>query len=150
LRIRIHGDYHLGQVLRVKSDYVILDFEGEPARPLLERRAKQSALKDVAGMLRSFSYASYATLMSWSARHGEEIGSLEPWARFWERWSSASFLRGYREVTRGEPFVPANTADFRKLLNGFRLSKALYEVMYELNNRPAWVRIPLQGILSLP
>jgi len=149
-RIRIHGDYHLGQVLRAKSDYVILDFEGEPARPVDERRSKQSALKDVAGMLRSFSYAAQATLMNWTARHGEDVARLEPWARLWERSTSAEFLRGYREATRGESFLPSRLGDFRKLLNGFRLGKALYEVMYELNNRPAWIRIPLMGILSFP
>ncbi len=150
LRIRIHGDYHLGQVLRVKSDFVILDFEGEPARPLEERRAKQSPLKDVAGMLRSFSYGAYATLTSWAARHGEDIARLEPWARLWERATAAEFLRGYREATRDAAFLPSSLANFQQLLNAFRLSKALYEVSYELNNRPAWIRIPLLGILSLP
>src|SRR5581483_3604732 len=148
-RIRIHGDYHLGQVLRVKSDYFILDFEGEPARPLPERRSKQSALKDVAGMLRSFSYGAQATLLNWTARRGEDVSRLEPWARLWERSTSASFLRGYREATKGELFLPARLADFRKLLAAFRLSKALYEVLYELQNRPAWIRIPLAGVLSL-
>jgi maltose alpha-D-glucosyltransferase / alpha-amylase len=150
MRIRIHGDYHLGQVLRVKTDYVILDFEGEPSRPLAERRAKQSPLKDVAGMLRSFSYAAYATLMNWSARRGEDATRLEPWARLWERSAGAEFLRGYREATVGADFLPSNPAVFRRLLGGFRLSKALYEVLYELNNRPGWVRIPLMGILSFP
>jgi maltose alpha-D-glucosyltransferase/alpha-amylase len=149
MRIRIHGDYHLGQVLRVKSDYVILDFEGEPAQPLGERRAKQSALKDVAGMMRSFSYGAYATLLNWTARRGEDVTRLEPWARLWERSAAAEFLRGYREITRGEPFLPARTSDFRKLLAAFRLSKALYEISYELNNRPAWVRIPLAGVVAL-
>jgi maltose alpha-D-glucosyltransferase/alpha-amylase len=148
-RIRIHGDYHLGQVLRAKTDYIILDFEGEPARPLPERRAKQSALKDVAGMLRSFSYGAYATLMNWSARHGEDLGRLERWARLWERSTAAEFLRGYREATTGAAFLPSDIADFGKLLDAYRLNKALYEVLYELNNRPAWVRIPLMGILGL-
>ncbi|HUA83837.1 MAG TPA: maltose alpha-D-glucosyltransferase [Bryobacteraceae bacterium] len=148
MRIRIHGDYHLGQVLRVKTDYFILDFEGEPSRPLAERRAKQSPLKDVAGMLRSFSYAAYATLMNWSARRGEDAARLEPWARLWERSAGAEFLRGYREATAGADFLPANPAAFRRLLSGFRLSKALYEVLYELNHRPSWVRIPLMGILA--
>ena len=148
-KIRIHGDYHLGQVLRVKSDYVILDFEGEPARPLEERRSKQSALKDVAGMLRSFSYAAQATLMNWTSRRGEDVARLEPWARLWERSVSAAFLRGYREAARGALFLPSRVSDFRKLLAAFRLSKALYEILYELNNRPAWIRIPLSGVLSL-
>jgi maltose alpha-D-glucosyltransferase/alpha-amylase len=146
---RIHGDYHLGQVLRVKTDYVILDFEGEPARPLAERRAKQSPLKDVAGMLRSFSYAAYATLMNYTSRRPEDLARLEPWAQLWERSTSAEFLRAYRETVPGAEFLPSDSGDFRKLLDVYVLDKALYELLYELNNRPAWVRIPLKGILSL-
>jgi len=149
LRIRIHGDFHLGQVLRSKTDFVILDFEGEPARPLRERRAKQSPLKDVAGMLRSFSYGGYATLLNWTARHGEPFERLEPWARLWERSASIEFLRGYREATAGAGFLPADPRDIRRLLDAFRLNKALYEVTYELDNRPAWVRIPLLGIILM-
>jgi maltose alpha-D-glucosyltransferase/alpha-amylase len=149
-RIRIHGDYHLGQVLRFKTDFVILDFEGEPARPLEYRRAKQCPLKDVAGMLRSFSYAAYASLINYSARHSEDLTRLEPWAQLWERSAAAAFLRAYRETAQGAEFLPADTADFHKLLDVFLLDKALYEVRYELNARPAWVRIPLLGIMSLP
>jgi maltose alpha-D-glucosyltransferase/alpha-amylase len=148
-RIRIHGDYHLGQVLRVKTDFVILDFEGEPARPLEHRRSKQCPLKDVAGMLRSFSYAAYASLNNYSARHSEDLSRLEPWAQLWERSAAAAFLRAYRETARGAEFLPADTSDFRKLLDLFLLDKALYEVRYELNARPAWVRIPLLGIMLL-
>lgn len=149
-RIRVHGDYHLGQVLQVKTDYVILDFEGEPARPLAERRAKQSPLKDVAGMLRSLSYAAYAALMNYTARRPEDLQSLEPWARVWERSTGAEFLRAYRNATEGAAFVPRDATAFRQLLATFLLDKALYELAYELNNRPTWVRIPLLGILSLP
>jgi len=149
-RIRIHGDYHLGQVLQVKTDYMILDFEGEPARPLADRRAKQSPLKDVAGMLRSLSYASYAALMNYTARRPEDMQSLEPWARLWERSTSAEFLRAYRNAAQSAAFLPRDARVFRKLLATFLLDKALYELAYELNNRPAWVRIPLMGILSLP
>jgi maltose alpha-D-glucosyltransferase/alpha-amylase len=148
-RIRIHGDYHLGQVLRVKTDFVILDFEGEPARPLSIRRSKQCPLKDVAGMLRSFSYAAYAGLMNYTARHPEGLTRLEPWAQFWERSAAAEFLRAYHEAAQGPDFLPHGNADFRKLLNVFLLDKALYEVLYELNSRPAWVRIPLRGIMLL-
>jgi maltose alpha-D-glucosyltransferase/alpha-amylase len=148
-RIRIHGDYHLGQVLRVKTDFVILDFEGEPARPLAVRRSKQCPLKDVAGMLRSFGYAAYAGLMNYTARHPEDATRLEPWAQLWERSAAAEFLRAYREAAQGADFLPPRDVDFRKLLNVFLLDKALYEVLYELNSRPAWVRIPLMGIMSL-
>jgi maltose alpha-D-glucosyltransferase / alpha-amylase len=148
-RIRIHGDYHLGQVLRAKSDFVILDFEGEPARPLAVRRSKQCPLKDVAGMLRSFGYAAYAGLMNYTARHPGDGTRLEPWAQLWERSAAAEFLHAYREAAQGADFLPPRDVDFRKLLNVFLLDKALYEVLYELNSRPAWVRIPLMGIMSL-
>lgn len=148
-RIRIHGDYHLGQVLRVKSDFVILDFEGEPARPLRERRAKQSPLKDVAGMLRSFSYAAYASLIHYTKRHPEDASRLEPWTQLWWHSVGAEFLRAYRETAGQANFISLSRGDFRKLLNVFLLDKALYELRYELNSRPAWIRIPLMGILSL-
>ena len=148
-RTRIHGDYHLGQVLRVKTDFVILDFEGEPACPLAARRAKQCPLKDVAGMVRSFSYAAYSSLINYTTRRAGELASLEPWARLWEQCVSAEFLRAYRQTASGSTFLPENVADFQKLLNIFLVDKALYEVLYELNARPAWVRIPLMGLMSL-
>jgi len=148
-KIRIHGDYHLGQVLRVKTDYVIIDFEGEPARPLSERRSKQSPLKDVAGMLRSFGYAAYSTLMNYTTRRPEDLTRLEPWAQLWERSSAAEFLRAYRETTQAVEFLPPDRDVFRRLLDVHLLDKALYELRYELNNRPTWVRIPLMGLLSL-
>ncbi len=149
-RIRIHGDYHLGQVLQVKTDYVILDFEGEPARPLAERRAKFSPMKDVAGMVRSLSYATYSGLISHASRRPEDWNSLEPWARLWERSTGAEFLRAYRNTVQDAPFLPSSEDGFRTLLAVFLLDKALYELSYELNNRPTWVRVPLMGILSLP
>jgi maltose alpha-D-glucosyltransferase/alpha-amylase len=148
-RTRIHGDYHLGQVLKVKSDFVILDFEGEPTRPLAYRRSKQCPLKDVAGMLRSFSYAAYVGLINYTARRSEDFDRLEPWAQFWERATAAEFLRSYRETAQGAEFLPNNGADLRKLLDVFLMDKALYELLYEINSRPAWLRIPLLGILSL-
>src|SRR5215472_6387931 len=98
LRTRVHGDYHLGQVLKVKTDFVILDFEGEPARPLAVRRAKQCPLKDVAGMVRSFSYAAYSSLINYTTRHTEDLANLEPWAQLWERCVASEFLRAYRNT----------------------------------------------------
>src|ERR1035438_1108434 len=146
---RVHGDYHLGQVLQVKTDYIILDFEGEPARPIAERRAKASPLKDVAGMLRSLSYAAYSGLFGYTARRPEDWDSLHPWARLWERSMGAEFLRAYRNMAQCAQFLPSAEENFRKLLAIHLMHKALYELSYELNNRPTWVRIPLMGILSL-
>ena len=152
LRTRIHGDYHLGQVLRANNDVVILDFEGEPARSLEERRAKQSPLRDVAGMLRSFSYAAAAGLNAYnqakpdSSRGGR---SLEPWARLWQNAVSSEFLKSWRETVAANPKLMPDAPQAQKLLDAYLLEKALYELLYELNNRPAWVRIPLAGILAL-
>src|SRR5262249_8443654 len=125
-RIRIHGDYHLGQVLRTKNDFVIIDFEGEPARPLAQRRAKYSPLKDVAGMLRSFSYAANATLMAYTTRHPEDFESLEPWAQLWEQTVRAEFLRAYRETVAPGNILPPSEEDFHALLDAYLFEKATY------------------------
>lgn len=149
LRTRIHGDYHLGQVLRVKTDFFILDFEGEPARPLEMRRAKHSPLKDVAGMLRSFNYAAWAALIKYSSRRPGTYAQLEPWARMWDRSTTAEFLRAYCDTMSGSGLVAAEPATFYALLDLYLLEKAFYELVYELNSRPDWVKIPLTGIASL-
>ncbi len=149
-RIRIHGDYHLGQVLRAKNDFVLLDFEGEPARTLDERRRKQCPLKDVAGMLRSFSYAAWSGLDQYVQRHPDSERALEPWARLWENAVSTAFLEAYRNVMAAEDDILPVSVQADALLSAYLLEKALYELLYELNNRPAWVRIPLAGILALP
>ena len=149
-RIRIHGDYHLGQVLRAKNDFVLLDFEGEPARSLEERRRKQSPLKDVAGMLRSFSYAAYSALDLVQQRRPDSARALEPWARLWEKAVCTVFLNAYKQTTAADPGLLPEPAQAQALLNAYLLEKALYELLYELNNRPTWVRIPLSGILALP
>jgi maltose alpha-D-glucosyltransferase / alpha-amylase len=148
-KIRIHGDYHLGQVLWAESDYCLLDFEGEPARPLDVRRLKQSPLKDVAGMLRSFSYAAYAALFASSDGHADVFARLEPWARAWILWTSAAFQRGYLAAAGGAAFLPADPVQRASLLDLFLIEKALYELLYEQNSRPDWVRIPLQGLEEL-
>jgi maltose alpha-D-glucosyltransferase/alpha-amylase len=150
LRIRIHGDYHLGQVLRARSDYVILDFEGEPARSLAERRAKQSPLRDVAGMLRSFSYATYSALDTYTQRHPGTAKSLEHWAQLWQNAASTEFLAAWRTTVASNPRLAPQPQQAQNLLNAYLLEKALYELVYELNNRPTWVRIPIAGILGLP
>ena len=152
LRARIHGDYHLGQVLATGTDFYIIDFEGEPARPLAERRVKSSPLQDVAGMLRSLHYAPYAVLFGQApgvAFRDEEIPPLEPWARLWHRSASAAFMAGYLAAAGQAPFVPGAAGEMQALLDVYLLDKAVYELAYELNNRPAWVRIPIEGILQL-
>jgi maltose alpha-D-glucosyltransferase / alpha-amylase len=147
LRIRCHGDYHLGQVLVSEGDVVILDFEGEPARPLAERRAKSSPLRDVAGMLRSFSYASLAALAAATATRHEDLDRLAPWAEFWETWVSAVFMHGYLSATRNSGLLPARAEDLDALLQAYVIEKAFYELGYELNNRPDWVHVPLAGLV---
>jgi maltose alpha-D-glucosyltransferase/alpha-amylase len=151
-RIRTHGDYHLGQVLHTGADFIIIDFEGEPSRPLSERRIKRSALRDVAGMLRSFHYAPYAVIFGQS--HGiiirpEDAETLETAARFWHRSVAASFLRAYLDTSANAPHLPSTRDEARVLLDAHLMEKALYEIAYELNNRPEWVRIPLRGVLDL-
>ena len=148
-RIRVHGDYHLGQVLRTGDDFVILDFEGEPARPLARRRAKQSPVKDVVGMLRSFDYAAGAALFEAAGDRPADLERLAPHARAWPAWTSAAFLRHYLATAAGAPFLPGEPAHLDRLLGAFLLDKALYELLYELNNRPGWIRIPVRGILAL-
>ena len=148
-QIRIHGDYHLGQVLCVKNDFVILDFEGEPTRPLAERRAKQCALKDVAGMLRSFSYAAQVGLANYAARRPESMASLAGWGRFWEFSVATAFLRAYKATAGKASFLPDSAEGFKALLEVYLLDKALYELNYELENRPTWIHIPLAGIAAL-
>ncbi|HXW08425.1 MAG TPA: maltose alpha-D-glucosyltransferase [Vicinamibacterales bacterium] len=148
-KIRIHGDFHLGQVLWAEGDFYIIDFEGEPARPLAFRRAKQSPLKDVAGMLRSLSYAAHAALFAHASGRPADRPRLDQWARIWQSWSTAAFLRAYLETAESALFVPSEPTQRDELLRFFVLDKALYELNYELNNRPEWAHIPLWGILDL-
>ncbi|HYC62310.1 MAG TPA: maltose alpha-D-glucosyltransferase [Thermoanaerobaculia bacterium] len=151
-RIRVHGDYHLGQVLYTGNDFVIIDFEGEPARPLSERRLKRSALRDVAGMLRSFHYAPYAVVFGTapgSYVRTEDLSRLEAGARFWHQWVGAAFLRAYLTESAKGQHLPSTPEGVQTLLTAFLIEKALYEIVYELNNRPDWVRIPLRGIMDL-
>jgi maltose alpha-D-glucosyltransferase/alpha-amylase len=134
-RIRVHGDYHLGQVLFTGGDFVIVDFEGEPTRPLSERRLKRWALRDVAGMLRSFAYA------------GEQVGTEE--ARTWARSVAAGFYSSYLDIAQRGSFLPADAQEQELLLNAMLMEKVLYELRYEIDHRPDWVHIPLRGLLEL-
>ena len=170
-RIRIHGDYHLGQILRTPrtdsqpEDFVILDFEGEPARPLAERRQKQCPLKDLAGMIRSFSYAAFTGLQQFEKKSDAADGASNPvsqadsqlklesdlgrWALLWQNSVSAEFIRAYRKAIAANPALLPSPERSQALLAAYMMEKALYELLYELNNRPAWIRIPLAGILRL-
>jgi maltose alpha-D-glucosyltransferase/alpha-amylase len=150
MRIRCHGDYHLGQVLFTGKDFVIIDFEGEPTKPLSQRRLKRSPLIDVAGMLRSFNYAADTALFNEQARGSvppEGVPLLEQWSRVWDSWVGAAFLREYLRTVGDSPILPQTGEELSLLLNVLLLEKALYEVNYELNNRPDWLRIPLRGVL---
>lgn len=144
-KIRVHGDYHLGQVLYTGNDFYIIDFEGEPARPLGERRLKRSPLKDVAGMLRSFHYAAFAPLMQ--NKIAGEYEDLEHWAKLWTYYVSKTFLNAYLKHIESAGIIPEDKAEISKLLSIYLLEKSVYEVGYEINNRPDWLSIPLKGIL---
>ena len=152
VRMRIHGDLHLGQILYTGKDFAIIDFEGEPARPLSERRLKRTALRDVAGMLRSFHYAALTSTISQlkiGALGKFDFASMEPWANFWRTWSSWAFLKGYLESAGHASFIPRNHDELRILLDAFVMDKAVYELGYELNNRPDWLLVPLLSIGQL-
>lgn len=151
LRTRIHGDLHLGQVLFTGEDFMFIDFEGEPARTLAERREKHSPLRDVAGMVRSFHYAAYAALFRRAGRAGAQSGesqSLVPFANAWYRAASGEYLRAYFDTATASTanFLPADPDEREFVLNFWLLGKAIYELKYELNHRLDWVAIPLEGI----
>lgn len=148
-KMRVHGDYHLGQVLFTGNDFVIIDFEGEPARSLSERRLKRSPFVDVAGMIRSFHYAAYTALFKHILSKSEDMTALEPWIDCWYLCVGGVFLRSYLDASKGNSHIPDNPADIEILLNIFLFEKAVYEVGYELNNRPDWIMIPLKGISRL-
>jgi maltose alpha-D-glucosyltransferase / alpha-amylase len=145
-KIRIHGDYHLGQVLFTGKDFTIIDFEGEPARALSERCLKKLALKDIAGMLRSFHYAAYSTLLFQKSVRDDDIALLELASDFWCSKVSSVFIASYFETVGKAEFLPKTSKELVSLLQSYLLDKAIYELGYELNNRPDWVLVPLKGI----
>jgi trehalose synthase-fused probable maltokinase len=146
-KLRTHGDLHLGQVLVRGNDFTIIDFEGEPARPPAERRAKSSPLRDVMGMARSFDYAPQAVLRELAFR--DSRSEREAWAAKWTRDVTTAYLRGYLHTVGDAPFVPAHRDDLAQLLTFYQLEKVIYEVGYEANNRPDWVEIPLRGLSAI-
>jgi maltose alpha-D-glucosyltransferase/alpha-amylase len=154
VKTRVHGDYHLGQVLRATepgpdgSEWYVLDFEGEPARPLDERRAKGSALRDVAGMLRSFNYANRMAMHGFQTTDLRVRMALERWAAAFEREARALFLDAYVETVGDSPIVPRDPGALARALAVFELEKAVYELGYEMNNRPDWIWVPVEGILA--
>jgi trehalose synthase-fused probable maltokinase len=152
MRTRIHGDYHLGQVLYTGTDFVIIDFEGEPARPLAERRIKRSPMQDVAGMMRSFHYAAFAGLLAPAdgrSISADELRELAPVAESWHAWVASRFLKAYFDNAGAAGSASGKREDALDLLRLHLLEKAIYELGYELNNRPTWVEIPLEGISKL-
>jgi maltose alpha-D-glucosyltransferase/alpha-amylase len=148
-KTRVHGDYHLGQVLVAQTDFYILDFEGEPARPLAERRAKSSPLKDVAGMLRSFDYAAWTAVTNLAEAHPGSDEVVRSLAEAWRQATVKAFLDAYRETIAGCSSYPESVSEADRLLELFLLEKALYEICYEAANRPSWIGIPLKGVTSL-
>ncbi|HVV74579.1 MAG TPA: putative maltokinase [Mycobacteriales bacterium] len=150
-KIRCHGDYHLGQVLWTGKDFMIIDFEGEPARPLSSRRLKRPPLVDVAGMIRSFHYASRVAggRISRDLTLGDEQARLDPLTTLWYRSITGAFLRSYLACANDGKFLPTERDELSALLDFLLLEKAIYEVGYEADNRPAWVDVPARGVLDL-
>ena len=136
-------------MLVAQNDFYIIDFEGEPARPLAERRAKSSPLKDVAGMMRSFDYAAWAAVTNLADVDTGSVALVETLAEDWRQATERAFLGAYRETIAGCPSWPEDEGAAQRLLDLFLLEKALYEICYEAANRPNWIRIPLKGVTNL-
>ena len=149
VKTRCHGDLHLGQVMAAHDDFFIVDFEGEPSRPIAERRRKNTPLRDVAGMLRSFDYAAASALQERAAIRPESAGPLRPWSDDWRRRVKQAFLAGYRAAIGDCPSFPKDEGLTNQLLDLFMLEKALYEICYEAANRPDWIHIPLADAVEM-
>jgi maltose alpha-D-glucosyltransferase/alpha-amylase len=148
-RLRVHGDFHLGQVLYTGRDFVIIDFEGPPARPIGERRIKRLPFVDVAGMIRSFQYAVHSAARAGDLGEPERAVAIAPWARLWYVSAAGAYLREYLDALEDAPFQSQSREEMRLVLQAFLLDKALYEVVYEANHRPEWLPIPVAGITEL-
>jgi maltose alpha-D-glucosyltransferase / alpha-amylase len=145
----VHGSYDLGKLLWVKNDFLIMDFEGEAGKSLAERRKLHPPLKDVASMLRSFSYAAYTALNQFTETRRQAYNQLEAWSICWQRWVSAAFMREYRIIIGRTPLIPRRIRDFEKLTRLYLADKTISELEYELAQRPEWVKIPLNSLLEL-
>src|SRR5438046_1924798 len=148
-KTRYHGDLHLGQVIAVQNDFFFIDFEGEPARPMAARRRKSSPLRDVAGMIRSFDYAATTAVRQLGEPRPAAVPRMSRLADAWRQRAVDGFRAAYRKAMRGCPAYPASKLQAKALIDFFTLEKAVYEVGYELANRPEWVSIPLNGILRV-
>lgn len=149
MKCRIHGDFHLGQALFTGKDFIFIDFEGEPAHSLTERRLKRSPLRDVAGMIHSFHYAAMTTLAHHGSSHPDDIHLLEPWLEAWYIYVSGSYLKAYLHAMKNSPLVPADRTELTIMLRCFLIQKVVHELGYELNNRPDQIDIPLRGLEML-
>jgi maltose alpha-D-glucosyltransferase/alpha-amylase len=152
MRIRCHGNLHLGHVLHTGKDFVIIDFEGEPAWTLSQRRIKRSPLRDIAGVIRSLHYVADVTLRHHAETgnlHPEQLRALRPWARFWERQVSADFLGAYLAATAKSDLLPKTKPGLAALLEAFLLDQAIIEMSRELQRRSEDIRVPLEGILQI-
>jgi trehalose synthase-fused probable maltokinase len=149
LRTRIHGDYQLGQVLWNEGDFFVIDFEGDPARAIAERRAKQSPLRDIATMARSLSYAAYVKLSAVREREPDKARRLGAWAAFWDRSATEIFVQSYRVQAGSAAFVPHTREAFDALLRAYLLDESMTELAFELDNRPNLVFVPLESLVTL-
>jgi maltose alpha-D-glucosyltransferase/alpha-amylase len=149
VKTRYHGDLHFGQLLLVQNDFIVLDFEGEPARPIEERRRKHSPLRDVAGMLRSISYAAHSALLRSNTDHPDKLEGVKEVLADWEHVAAAAFMEGYVAALEGVASVPVDAAQMHSLIDLFLIEKALYELRYEMNNRPDWLPIPVAGLMGI-
>ena len=152
IRIRIHGNLHLGQILHTGKDFLFIDFEGEPHRPFGERRIKRSPLRDVAGMLRSFHHASFKALEAERQRHNiqaERLQDLQVWTRFWRDWIAAIFFQAYRAPLSGTKIIPSSDAGIRALLVALVLENAFTELNVALTHHTGRERVAIEGILEI-
>jgi maltose alpha-D-glucosyltransferase/alpha-amylase len=148
-KIRVHGDYHLGQVLFTGKDFIIIDFEGEPTRSLTARSLRYCPFKDIAGMLRSFHYAIYMGQFEYLKKDPESSAFTTPWLEPWYRKVKDIYLESYLKRAGKASFVPSDRKQLDDLLSVYTIEKAIYEADYELNNRPDWLHIPLNGLTKI-